>query len=420
MTVTTNKTLVLPVINGDFNAWGAELNADLTTIDQALGSELSINVGGGANYTLSVSQVQSLSMKFTGVLTANINVIFPLGIGGFNIINNQTTGAFTLTVITTATGATGQSIVQGKRMLVYADGTNIWPATTDVNTFGFGTQAGFSALLDQTMGSTPGAMLYRGASLWTILAPGVAGQLLQTQGSSPPTWASVGIGGPSQVNTGTSLQGGPINGANPVGTIDIATAGALQLVANKTGSPAIPVATSMTSYLDAVFGSTQGAILFRGSSVWLTLNPGTNGQILQTGGPGADLTWSNAISAGGNNTFTGWNVFKQLGDTMTTPTISGGTLTLDQSTANYFSVTLNANVTNLVLANPLATGTPTGFILEFTATGTPYTVTWPASVKWANGVPPVLTSTNGKQDVFLFWTTNAGTSYKAIISGQNF
>lgn len=38
-------------------------------------------------------------------------------------------------------------------------------------------------------------------------------------------------------------------------------------------------------------GNTRGQILFRGSSAWRVLSPGTAGQVLQTGGAGADPSW---------------------------------------------------------------------------------------------------------------------------------
>ncbi len=54
---------------------------------------------------------------------------------------------------------------------------------------------GASALLD-TLGSTQGDVLYRGASAWTVLAPGTSGQVLTTQGAAAnPHWAAGGGGG---------------------------------------------------------------------------------------------------------------------------------------------------------------------------------------------------------------------------------
>lgn len=48
---------------------------------------------------------------------------------------------------------------------------------------------------------------------------------------------------------------------------------------------------TLTSLLDSAFGSTRGQILFRGSSAWQVLAVGTAGQVLESGGAGADVSW---------------------------------------------------------------------------------------------------------------------------------
>lgn len=65
-----------------------------------------------------------------------------------------------------------------------------------LTTNGIGADPSWTALgnlLDAAFGSAEGNTLYRGASGWTILAPGTAGALLQTGGASAdPTWANPG------------------------------------------------------------------------------------------------------------------------------------------------------------------------------------------------------------------------------------
>lgn len=46
-----------------------------------------------------------------------------------------------------------------------------------------------------------------------------------------------------------------------------------------------------SAMLDAVFGNAEGSILQRGAVVWQVLTPGTNGDVLTTGGPGALNSW---------------------------------------------------------------------------------------------------------------------------------
>src|SRR6185503_6424966 len=40
-----------------------------------------------------------------------------------------------------------------------------------------------------------------------------------------------------------------------------------------------------------LISTTRGAILYRGLSAWVALDPGTDGQVLRTQGPGADVIW---------------------------------------------------------------------------------------------------------------------------------
>lgn len=53
-----------------------------------------------------------------------------------------------------------------------------------------------------------------------------------------------------------------------------------------------PAWMGLSALLDAVFDDTQGAILYRGSTAWAALAPGTDGQVLQSKGASADPAWA--------------------------------------------------------------------------------------------------------------------------------
>lgn len=55
---------------------------------------------------------------------------------------------------------------------------------------------------------------------------------------------------------------------------------------------------TLTALLDSLFSSTQGSVLYRGASSWSALAPGSSGQVLTTGGSGANPAWATP-SAGG-------------------------------------------------------------------------------------------------------------------------
>jgi hypothetical protein len=111
---------------------------------------------------------------------------------------------------------------------------------------------------------------------------------------------------------------------------------------------------------------------------------------------------------------------KSFAEETSAPTISGGSLTLDLNVSNIFNVNLNNNITTLTISNAQASGNGVSFVLIFTADGTGRTVSWPGSVRWANGSAPSITSTNNKRDMFVFITLDGGSSYNGLIAGQNF
>lgn len=80
------------------------------------------NVAGGTNVTLTSAEAANELIEFTGLLTANIQVIVPNTVQTYHIFNN-TSGAYTLELITAA--GTGELVAQGTRQLLDCDGTNV-------------------------------------------------------------------------------------------------------------------------------------------------------------------------------------------------------------------------------------------------------------------------------------------------------
>lgn len=102
-----------------------------------------------------------------------------------------------------------------------------------------------------------------------------------------------------------------------------------------------------------------------------------------------------------------------------TPAISGGTLTLDLSVNQNFRVAFNANVTTFNLINMVAGAYASGITLELTADGTPRTFVEPGSIVPLNGVYTP-SSTNGKRDMLAYWTNDGGTTWRRMIVAQNY
>lgn len=71
------------------------------------------------------------------------------------------------------------------------------------------------------------------------------------------------------------------------------------------------------------------------------------------------------------------------------------------------------------------TGSTSGFACAFTlilrqdGTGS-RTVTWPASVVWAGGTAPTLSTAASAIDIIVFLTVDNGTTWFGMVSGQDF
>lgn len=94
---------------------------------------------------------------------------------------------------------------------------------------------------------------------------------------------------------------------------------------------------------------------------------------------------------------------------------SAATVNIDLELANLYTLTLGHNVT-FTFSNPTAGHF---FTIQLTQDGTgSRTVTWPASVEWAAGTAPVITTTAGRTDVISL--VYNGSKYVAVLVGQNF
>jgi hypothetical protein len=112
---------------------------------------------------------------------------------------------------------------------------------------------------------------------------------------------------------------------------------------------------------------------------------------------------------------------RDFSETSTTPAVSAGTLTLGLQTGNVFEVILTGNVTSLILANPPAAGRAGSctLILKQDASGG-RTLAWPGSVRWAGGIPPIVTPAANAIDLYGFVTRTGGASWYRFPGGQDF
>lgn len=111
---------------------------------------------------------------------------------------------------------------------------------------------------------------------------------------------------------------------------------------------------------------------------------------------------------------------KDYSETLVTDTDSGATHTIDVSTGNHHALTLTANCT-LTFSNPSPTGKACSFTLRVIQDGTgSRTLTYPASVDWAGGSAPTLTTDASAVDFLTFLTYDAGTTWYGFPAGLDF
>lgn len=94
--------------------------------------QISLNPPGTGTIVLAGAQLNRVSYKFVGALTGNVIVQVPGTVQQY-WVDNETTGAFTLTV-STGLGGTTTTVGQGQRNILYSDGTNVVPAVTFAST----------------------------------------------------------------------------------------------------------------------------------------------------------------------------------------------------------------------------------------------------------------------------------------------
>lgn len=120
-----NKSFNVPTPNSDTNTWGNLLDVDITDLDTLLGGTVAVPITSTVQ-TATTGQASNLVQKLTGALSGNTTYELPQSLGGFWIIDNETTGSFSLTVATSALSSTGVIIPQGVHELVESDGTNVY------------------------------------------------------------------------------------------------------------------------------------------------------------------------------------------------------------------------------------------------------------------------------------------------------
>jgi len=125
-----NLKLTVQATGENSGTWGQITNTNLLILEQAIGgySAITVNATTGATLTFSngaLSNGKDQVIKLTGTITGNIDVVIPDSVEKTYIIENATSGAFTVTVKTSSgSGVTWAATDKGTKM-VYSNGTDV-------------------------------------------------------------------------------------------------------------------------------------------------------------------------------------------------------------------------------------------------------------------------------------------------------
>jgi hypothetical protein len=108
---------------------------------------------------------------------------------------------------------------------------------------------------------------------------------------------------------------------------------------------------------------------------------------------------------------------KSYNETFLAVNSTGNATTIDCETGNIFSHTLTENTT-FTFSNPPTSGTGYSFTLKIVQDSTARVIIWPASVDWAAATAPTISTGSGEVDVFVFFTTNGGSTFYGFTAGQ--
>ena len=263
--VSSGSVGLAPIADGYFlaNVIGSTAAPIATTLTQFLdvaagNTRGSIMVRTGAAWTLLAPGTSGQFLQTHGS-GADAGWGSPAGSG---TVLSIATGAGLTGGPITSTGTISFAAIADARLLANVSGASAAPVAVSL-----------TAMLDYSIGSTQGQILYRSGSAWSVLAPGVTGQVLTTGGAAAnPSWANA-------PTSGAAIQN-------------------LRIVSNVSGSNATPTGNTLTTILDAIISSVRGTIIYRTNSGWTGLAPGVSGQYLTTRGSTNDPFWTTPGSGG--------------------------------------------------------------------------------------------------------------------------
>jgi hypothetical protein len=146
-------------------------------------------------YTLTAVEYANVVQEYFGALTGNVIIVLPSTVQIY-YLNNQTTGAFSLTVKTSAVGAATVTVPQGQTLTVVCDGTNVYNSSS----------AAGGSITSLTIGSGSAAspsLNFTGDTNTGIYQPATDQIGFSLNGSAAMTLTATGLAVPAGISGGT-------------------------------------------------------------------------------------------------------------------------------------------------------------------------------------------------------------------------
>jgi len=215
----TDLKLELMVTGEKAGQWGDITNTNLNLLQQAIAGFQDISIAGGAQTTTlvmtdaAISNARNAVIKLSGTITGNQVVTVPTGIEKTYIVENGTSGAFTVEFKQAGgTGTTFATTDKGIKFL-YANGTNIIDINANLAASSF-EQINLPTQNELRFEDSTGGQyvaLKAGTTVATNVtftlptADGTANQVLKTDGSGALSFATVSGGAAWQAVVTSSL-----------------------------------------------------------------------------------------------------------------------------------------------------------------------------------------------------------------------
>ena len=212
----TDLGIELMATGENAGTWGTKTNANLNLVEQITGGYLEVSIAGGAaTVALDVDdgaltgKAQNRIIKLTGSISGNQIVTLPVNMENFYIIQNATTGAYTVQLkAISGSGATVTWSATDKGWkIVYADGV---ATNTGIYDTGFSTAAG-----DVTLTGT------QTLTNKTLTAPKIGTSILDTNGNELALLTATGSAVNEFTLANASTGNGPTLSATGETNVDI-------------------------------------------------------------------------------------------------------------------------------------------------------------------------------------------------------